>query len=141
MRSIKYLVPVGALLLLVLTGCKKYDEGPAISLKSKKARVANTWIIDKAYSKGVDVTKDYDEFILKTTVDGDATLAALYSIGAFSFEYETNGTWQFENNKENIAFDYKNDAADKTYQILKLEIDNMWLREKGGEDELHLKAK
>ena len=35
--------------------CGKYEEGPGISLRSKKARLANTWTITKT------VTKDGDE--------------------------------------------------------------------------------
>jgi hypothetical protein len=34
--------------------------------------------------------------------------------------------------------DFENDDADRTYQILRLKEDEMWLREIGGEDELHL---
>ena len=39
--------------VLLLAGCK-YEDGPAISLRSKKARAANTWQIDKAFENGVD---------------------------------------------------------------------------------------
>jgi hypothetical protein len=44
------------------TSCKKYDEGPALSLKSKKARVANEWIIEYAFDIDDNqvVTSDYD---------------------------------------------------------------------------------
>jgi hypothetical protein len=141
MKSLKYISLAVIVAIVGFSSCKKYEDGPAFSLKSKKARVANTWEIDVAYRNGEVVTDDYDEFTLRTEVDGNASLAALYSLGDFSFEYETQGTWQFEDSKEVISFDYENDDADAKYQILKLENDNMWLREQGGEDELHLKSK
>lgn len=127
--------------LIVLPSCSKYDEGPGVSLRSKKERVANTWEIEKAMRNGEDVTSDYDEYTLRTTKDGDAELAALYSSGSFSFEYETQGTWMFTDDKESLMLDFENDDADRNYQILRLAEDEMWLREIGGEDELHLKTK
>lgn len=128
-------------LSLAFLSCKKYDDGPALSLKSKKARVANTWIIQQAYRDGEDVTEDYDEYTLRLDPDGNAELAALYSFGNFSFEFETDGTWSFANNNEELVLNFEDDAADAQYQILKLKSDEMWLRELGGEDELHLITK
>lgn len=137
----KWIAVIGIIGIVSFGSCKKYEEGPAISFKSKKERVANTWIIQQALRDGEDVTSDYDEFTLRTTKDGDAELAALYSFGAFSYEYETSGTWGFESNAELISFDYQDNDADVKYQILRLEEDAMWLREQGGEDELHLVTK
>lgn len=123
---------------LSLVSCSKYEEGPAISLRSKKERVSNTWKIENAYRSGEDVTEDYDQYTLTMTKDGDARLVAIYTSGAFTFEYETNGTWKFENSKEVLVLDFEDNDADNKYQILKLKEDELWLREQGGEDELHL---
>ena len=141
MKTGKLILGLGVMAALTFASCKKYEEGPAISLRSKKERVANTWQIEKAYNNGEDVTDEYDEYTVKFTKAGDAELAALYSFGDFSFEYETDGTWAFQNNAEELAVDYENDDADRTYQILKLTEDELWVREKGGEDELHLMPK
>jgi len=127
--------------LVVLPSCSKYEDGPAVSLRSKKARVANTWDVESATRNGEDVTSDYDEFILKTTKDGDAELAALYSVGSFTYEYDTQGTWMFSDDKETLMLDFDDDAADRNYQILRLAEDEMWLREIGADDELKLKTK
>ncbi|WP_027418646.1 hypothetical protein [Crocinitomix catalasitica] len=139
MKTIKVASIIG-LSALTLFSCSKYEENDGVTVKSKKARVANTWVIDQAFSDGENVTENYDEFTLTTKEDGDAQLNAKFEWGPFSYEYETDGTWEFTSSKENISFDYEDDDADKTYQILKLEVDEMWLRETGGEDELHLKA-
>lgn len=109
-----------------------------VSLKSKKERVSNTWKIEKAYRNGNDVTSDYDQYELQMLTDGDARLVAIYTFGDFTFEAETDGTWNFQNDKEEIRLDFENDDADNVYQILKLKEKELWIREKGGEDELHL---
>jgi len=40
-------------------GCKKYEEGPAMSLRSKKGRVANKWKVDAYLKNGTDMISDY----------------------------------------------------------------------------------
>ena len=55
----KHLITLAALLFLCAPACKKYDEGPALSLRSKKSRIANKWKVDKLFKNGVDSTKYY----------------------------------------------------------------------------------
>ncbi len=124
-----------------ITSCNKYEDGPTVSLLSKKARMENTWAIENAYRNGENVTEDYDQYTLKMTKNGDANLTATYTAGSFSYQYETQGTWTFKDDKESVMLDFQDDDADQLYQILKLEDDALWLREIGGEDELHLKTK
>jgi hypothetical protein len=135
--------PVLLLLALVISigsiSCSKYEDGPAFSLRSKTERISNTWRVEKAMENSSDVTSDFDQYQLQMLSDGDATLAALYTLGDLTFEFQTNGTWSFENNSEDVRLDFENDAADRTYQILRLKEDELWLREKGGTLELHLR--
>lgn len=123
----------------VTTGCKKYEDGPLISLRSKKARVANTWKIDKAYDNGSDVTGEYDQYVLQLNEDGYAKLTAEYDYSGFTFSGSTEGRWSFEGDKENLKMDFENNDADGTYKILRLKEDEMWLEEAGNGRELHLK--
>ena len=74
-----------------------------------------------------DVTSAFSQYELKLTRDRDAELTAQYTLGAIIFEFETNGTWDFENND-----------ADETYEILRLKENELWLREKDGDLELQL---
>jgi hypothetical protein len=128
-------------MVFTLASCSKYEDGPGFSLRSKKQRLANTWEVEKAYDDSKDVTEYYDQFELQLFTDGDARLVALYVIGDFSFEYETDGTWDLVNSGEDLELDFENNDADRTYQILRLKEDELWLREKGGNVELHLEAK
>ena len=125
----------------LISSCKKYEDGPMVSLKSRKERVANTWVIDKALRNNEDVTKSYDNFILTLSKDGDAKLVYSSSFLGVDYSVDTDGTWEFQNKDEKIAMDFKADDADNTYTILKLKEDELWLRETGGEDELHLKPR
>ncbi len=123
---------------IVPVSCKKYSDGPALSLRSKKERIANTWVIEKAIRNGNDVTNDYEAFTLTLTKDGDANLVATYLFFGVTTQYNTNGTWTFNSSKERIIFDYQNNNADNEYQILRLKENELWLRDVGGEDEVHL---
>lgn len=124
---------------IVLSSCSKYEDGPAFSLRSKEERISNTWRVDKAMENGSDVTSSFDQYELQMLRDGAATLAALYSLGDLTFEFETTGTWTFENSSEDLRLDFENDAADRTYEIMRLKEKELWLREKGGSLELYLK--
>ncbi len=123
------------------TSCNKYEEGPAISIIPKNERVANTWVVERAENNGNDVTSDYDQFDLYLTDDGDAQLDANFTLFGTQYQTSTNGTWTFTNDDANIKLDFEDDDYDEEYQILKLTTDEMWLRELGGETELHFTEK
>lgn len=137
MKTSHLLIPA-FILVLSVSSCSKYEDGPAISLRTKNERVANTWKIEQAMRNNQDVTADYDQYVLTMTKDGDARLEAIYSSGQFTFQFETDGTWKFDDSKEILILDFENNDADASYQILKLKEDELWIREQGGEDELHL---
>ena len=85
-----------------------------------------------------DVTSAFDQYELRLSRERDATLIARYSLGEIEFEFSTNGTWEFQNHSEDLRLDFENDAADETYEILRLKDKELWLREKGEDLELHL---
>ena len=128
-------------LVVIFTGCKKYEEGPAISLTPRAERIANTWVIEKATSEGNDVTENFDQYEIYFTSDGDSELSADYEVFGITYSTETQGTWEFQNDDENLAVDYADDDFDNTYQILKLTEEELWLREIGQDLELQLKEK
>jgi hypothetical protein len=134
-------IKILAVLLILLAGigaCKKYEDGPAFSLRSKAARVANNWKIAEALDNGNNVTSDYNKYELDLTKDGHAELSIDYNFFGGNLKYTTSGTWTFVSEKEKISFDYENDQADNVYKILKLKEKEMWLKEDTGTLELHL---
>lgn len=124
--------------MLLTVGCKKYPDGPGISLTPKEERVANIWIVAKAIENGQDVSHNYDPYTLTLTRDGDATLEADYYFFGVHYNVLTNGTWNFTNGETNIMFDFEDDGQDAEYQILRLTNDQFWLRRVGADLELQL---
>ena len=138
MFNCKVIISISMLGVFFLSSCKKYDDGPAISLRSKKERIANDWRIDKAFDNGNDVTNSFDQYEVSFSKEGSANLTAHYSFFGIDYDYTTSGTWDLENNNEKIRVDYETDAADANYFILRLKEKELWVREEGTNLELHL---
>lgn len=71
-----------------------YEDGPAISLRSKKARLAGSWKVSKYTDHGVDLTSFFSTYVI--TYDKD---------GVWNSSYGTltdAGTWEFVDKKENL---------------------------------------
>ena len=92
-------------LLLVLVGvafmlgsCGKYEEGPGISFRSKKARVAGEWKLVKSTVDGKEETLDADDKddILKLDKDGTYELTD-------PGNSTEKGTWTFNDKKESMT--------------------------------------
>ena len=134
MKKLNFLLStaVAAALVLSTESCKKYDEGPALSLRTKKARVANEWKIEYAYDfkDGEDETVDYFGETWEFSKDGEWLERENGSI-------DKSGTWEFVSDKEALKIvRIGTGSSTDHYDILKLKEKEMWL--KNDEDELHL---
>lgn len=104
-------------------GCKKYAEGPAFTLLSKKARAANTWRVDKYYENGVDKTSDalsiFKDFVLiidKNNMKYSKTFTALGIL-----PYGESGSWKFSSDMNSLEFTPDNSSiAAYSWKIVKL---------------------
>jgi hypothetical protein len=134
----KKILLAASLIIITLTSCKKYDDGPAISLRSREERIANDWRIDQAMEGGSDVTSDFDNYHVVFRKNNTTTLTAKYRFLGVDYEFATAGTWSFEDKDEKLKVDYENDGADATYIILRLKEEELWLRKVGDDLELHL---
>ena len=65
---------------------------------------------------------------------------ATYTVFGTDFTYDTNGTWAFQNDDEELVLDFEDNAADGTYQIRRLTESQLWLHKVGDDLELHLKS-
>jgi hypothetical protein len=126
----KLSVLLGVALLVGTTSCKKYEEGPGISFRSKASRVANTWIIDQYVDADGDIDKETDSDTFELTKDGKVTV----TYGSTS----QTGTWEFQKDKEEIKFNYE--YYDATYTIIKLKNNEMWLADED-KDQIHFVSK
>ena len=106
---------------LLTTSCKKYDEGPAISLRSKKARVVNKWKAEKVMENGKDVTSDYQGVTWEFKDDNK-----------FYFNFlgilPITGKWEFNNDKSKIILTYDITNEKSELEILRLKEKSMWLK-------------
>lgn len=128
-----------AFLAIVLTstafvGCKKYEEGPSISLRSKTARVANKWKMDKEFENGVEQTLTAEEKAMTFEFTDDNKVIMLQ--GAFT----VTGKWAFDSKKENITITFDPivipgvttpyQMEPETLKILKLKETEFWVETK-----------
>lgn len=142
MKSISTKILLGVVgTAFILPSCKKYDDGPSLSLRSKKARIANTWKIESATVDGSDATSSYDDYELELTKSGSATLRANYTWAGTEFQISTSGTWDLINNNEDLRLDFASDDSDQDYRILRLKEKELWLKEKDDDVEVHLMPK
>ena len=116
-------------ILAFAAGCSTYPDGPVISLKSKEARIANTWKVEKATDKdGEDNTSTFEDYRFTFSEDGSAIMDA-------SIEY--NGTWELRDDDE--TFHIKVSAVggvlsfDHEFTINRLTENEFWLQDKDEE--------
>jgi hypothetical protein len=138
--KIKNRITVALLLMAAFTmttiqSCKKYEEGPAISLHSRAERVANTWKIENYKINGTDYTSGTSDYSETFSKDGDYS----YQWGAFS----GSGKWAFQNDDTEIRITGTNSQPSETLFILKLKEKEFWYYYMDGNDrhEFHLLQK
>jgi len=85
------------LLLMVAGGCKKYDEGPLISLRSKEARLCREWKLEK-YTLNDETFDETSSFIWKIEKSGIIHLTLTID----THEETAKSEWQWADNKESI---------------------------------------
>jgi len=107
---------------LTFTGCKKYPDGPTISLSSKKGRVANTWKFEKVFNvnTGADYTSNYVGEYVEFKKDG----GYVWTDGSSS----DVGTWSFASDKEDFIMTENGSSSADTYHIRRLKGKEFWIR-------------
>lgn len=104
-------------------GCKKYDDGPGMSLRTKKARLTNAWKYDKVTNQnGTDFTANYVNQYVELKKDGNYVMTGSYTDA---------GTWQFASDKEDIVIS-SNSGGAVTWHILRLKSRELWVRQQSG---------
>jgi len=130
-NKLNLIVVTATIMITSLSSCKKYEEGPAFSLRSKTARVANEWKITYAYDMddAEDVTSDYTGETWEFVKDGKFNEKDNGTV-------EKTGTWEFIDDKESIRVSLEGTGSSTNdYTIIKLKEKEMWLKDK--DEELH----
>lgn len=134
--SLIALIGLGA---VATPSCKKYEEGPSISLKSKKARLRGKWKEDKYIdSDGTEVKADgYSQVEFKK--GGDMTTSSTDPSFSFSFD----GTWKFSDDKKNLitTFSVLGSNQTSTQEIILLKNDQFAVKDTDGAKTYYVSVK
>jgi hypothetical protein len=132
MKTKHILLVMVAVLFVTLTGCKKYPDGPTISLSPKKWRLDGTWKIEQVLENGQDVTSAYTTFIPNYTLQlkSDKTYTETYT-GSSSADV---GTWSWNDSKKYLLMTPSGSSTANNLKILKLKHNALWLQETDGSD-------
>lgn len=119
----KKLLALSIISFLIFSGCTKFEEGPFITLKTNKQRIAQTWILEAKYdaTNGQAVSFGNDE---RMTISKDGK----YSYSSSGIQIINDGTWAFYGDDE-IQFTYTilGITTVDTYRIIKLYSDEFWI--------------
>lgn len=133
----KNILSVLLLASVCLLGCKKYEEGPGLSFRSKEARLANTWKVVSCNVDGTDYTSFYTNINYTETYDESGNYSYSSNSGSGT------GKWQFQSDKEEIYRSAVAGQPTRTLTILKLKDKEFWYYFKDGSSkyEFHLEEK
>lgn len=127
------------LFFLVLSSCKKYDEGPGLSLRSRNARISNTWLIEKFKRNEIDSTSTYWSEGSEITFyeNGNADLTQLFHVKNnnidTTIEIFHTGSWELVQNNNYLYFiltnDFDNTTDTSAFEIKKLKEKELQFKE------------
>jgi hypothetical protein len=116
--------------ILFFSECKKYPEGPYLSFRSKKERIANTWKIGALIISDVDSTSYYTNLLKDYTISmskgGAYTISYYVTLPVIGNLSNTeSGNWTLSSDKKTITINPTSIAigslpSSSSWQILKL---------------------
>lgn len=139
----KNIILVAALGLLTVgfLSCSKYEEGPGISFRSKKERLANSWRIESITVNGIERAAE-PLFAKQKHYIYEGGSYIINIIDPLTLEAEDiQGTWTLYDDDKKLAVNRTNyngvtDSLEN-YQILKLKEKSLWLRSLDNTREYH----
>ena len=148
MKNVLKLSLIAIVLSAPFAACKKYPDGPSISIISRKERMANTWYVSNYYENGVDKTADFKNALqnARLIIDKSGSYSLYYKYYGV-LDYNENGTWAFTNDdKDYNTYPTSSTggvAANSIHHILKLKESELWYKDdtdgSGIVKEYHLK--
>jgi hypothetical protein len=117
------------LLCIIAGGCKKYEDGPAISFTSKANRLFGYWQMEKWILNNVEQTAQY-QFQHKFGFAKDGTYYySFFDVGS-GYTINFTGTWQFRQQKNQLVLglaDPRNGMEYQVWEINRLTSEELWL--------------
>lgn len=116
----------------LVTSCKKYEDGPFISFRTRKERVVNSWKFSQALYNGLEVTNgtiDTSINYSKSSIGfDDAGRFSLYLVQKDSGSLQQNGNWFFQKKDEELLLEFDNGSS-IVWEILKLKEQELHIRQ------------
>jgi hypothetical protein len=112
-------------ILMAFAACGKYEEGPGISLRSKKARVLGEWTATSYTVNGTNQLTGGTTFEMDIT---DSKVVTRTSNSGVSVSNES--TWEFDDKKEHLVVTSTSGGVTSTrkWQIIRLANKEMKLK-------------
>ncbi|HOE03689.1 MAG TPA: hypothetical protein PLZ52_00600 [Bacteroidales bacterium] len=114
-----------AVFAFVFSSCQPYEEGPSISLLSKKSRLAGEWTVTEILNNGT--AQDISSLDPKYTFEKDGTGTASFVF--FNLRISFEAEWELTNNGETLRMRAKDENQVwkewEEFTILKLYKDEM----------------
>ncbi len=116
-----FILSVAALLgtSALVSSCSKYEEGPKLTLLSKKARLTGDWKLSEQTLNGTAQTLNGTSTM---TISKDGTFKSAYSYVILGQTYSSNttGTWEFSDDKTSILSTESGQTTADTLKIYRL---------------------
>lgn len=141
MKSKIRLFQVVCIIILTSFACSKYEEGPAISLKSPEKRISGIWLLDKYFVNDMPISLNelgIEIWQKEYNIDGTG-IQTISSIGFDPVIEEFE--WEFDPKKENIRERFKSSNNEwgefSDYnKILRLSSEDFWIINFQGHEEI-----
>ena len=121
-------VVLASLLLVLFSSCDKYPNGPSFSLRTKKARLCNEWLLTSYQVNGNEFIESQPT--VKFAIDKDGTYSISSSetvLGQIQTDYE-HGTWTLDAEGTVLALLIDGEEFPSEYTINQLKNDAITLQ-------------
>lgn len=128
MRATIFVAAV-AMFIASAASCKKYDEGPMVSLWPRKERISNKWQFTSVTINAKDTTSVFNDHVVEYTDKG----TAIYQIG----DKKYFGNWQLNNGGTDLDVTYDSFGR-MSFEIIMLKEKMLKYRDKNSNWEYKL---
>ena len=117
---------IATTIVTILPSCKKGDDDPIVSLRTRKDRFTNTWTLVKYEKNGVSQDLNGATYIYNAFNEGTLTRTIEGTVFGFPARVVSDGTWSFLNDDEDVKIIINNDTV--IYNIQRLANKELWLK-------------
>tara|TARA_R110002111_G_scaffold248050_1_gene311456 strand:+ start:413 stop:835 length:423 start_codon:yes stop_codon:yes gene_type:complete len=125
----KLLLAAGMGIILSFGSCKKYEDGPGLSFRTKTTRLVGNWELIEV--DGQQISRFGEFTLIDFDKDGDFTMAgSYYDYNGQYVSFREIGDWEWENGKEEI--EVQGSTFKEDWEILRLTYRELWFEVENG---------